>query len=413
MSAVKKLQPTNAATTQALTDWDHFVSNDPTAPEWVNAARVRASHKIAGIELPTSKGERYKYTNVNAALKPKNLTFDTAELKMTGSTQYVRPVAEAWTDAPAWFREMVEAVPAGEAVYKDTMLWDAANAFLRDGFVIDVPKNTAGAAPLEMTQTALDGSYTAVRHFIRIGANAEYTIIERPTGNGSYWKNAVTQIHVEKGARLRHYRVQNDAADAVYTQNTHIVLEADATYETCVLTTAAELSRNQMHVELQGAGAEVYLSGLNLLNGTLQGDTTITIEHQAPNCHSNQLYKTIVDDKAHCVFQGKVHVHQIAQKTDGYQLSNALVLSPTATMDTKPELEIYADDVKCSHGATTGQIDTAPLFYLRSRGLSEAQARLLLMQAFLGPVLDNIKDEKVQEEFGALCLDWLEKQTAK
>jgi Fe-S cluster assembly protein SufD len=218
---------------------------------------------------------------------------------------------------------------------------------------------------------------------------------------------------LEKGAKLRHYRIQDNSVEAIYTQNTHVTQAADSTYEACVLTTGASLSRNQIHVELQGAGAEVYLSGLNLLTGAQHGDTTITIEHQAPHCHSNQLYKTIVDEKAHCVFQGKVHVHQIAQKTDGYQLSNALILSKAAIMDTKPELEIYADDVKCSHGSTTGKIDDAPLFYLRSRGLSEAQARMLLMQAFLGPVVDNIKDEKVQEIFGDLSLQWLERQTSK
>lgn len=412
MSAVKKLKQEEDVTSVVLTDWDQFMTASP-APEWVKALRIRAHDKIGQNDVPTSKGERYKYTNINAAVKNKTLSFDAANVATVGPMQYVKKITDLWDAPPAWFKEAAESAPAGEAMYQDMLLWDATNAYFRDGLVIDVPQNTSVEDALEITQHNGADHYVVPRTFIRVGANSQLTIIERHTGDGSYWKNRVSQIFVEKGGRLRHYRIQDDTIKAVYTQNTHVKLAQDATYEACVLTTGAELSRNQIHVELQGPGAEVYLSGLNLLSGTQHGDTTITIEHQAPHCHSNQLYKTIVDDKAHCVFQGKVHVHQIAQKTDGYQLSNALILSPTAIMDTKPELEIYADDVKCSHGSTTGQIDEAPLFYLRTRGLSEAQARMLLMQAFLGPVLDNIRDEKVQELFSELAVAWLETQTGK
>ena len=150
-----------------------------------------------------------------------------------------------------------------------------------------------------------------------------------------------------------------------------------------------------------------HLTSINLLSGMQHGDTTILIEHTAPHCRSNQFYRTILDDSARGVFQGKVHVHKIAQKTDGYQLSNAILLSEKAEMDTKPELEIYADDVRCSHGATTGQLDEEPVFYLRSRGLSEKEARELLIQAFVDEVVDKIVDEDIQASVREKTGQWL------
>ena len=169
-----------------------------------------------------------------------------------------------------------------------------------------------------------------------------------------------------------------------------------------------KLTRNEIHAEIQGTNAEVSFNGANLLGGSQTGDTTILIEHQAPHCRSNQFYRTLLDDQAKGVFQGKVHVHQIAQKTDGYQLANTILLSDKADMNTKPELEIYADDVLCSHGATCGQLDEEPIFYLRSRGLNEAQARRLLVQAFVDETVDKIGNDTLREEVGEIVETWLQ-----
>lgn len=406
MSAVKKLRP--VVEDIAIAGWEEFAGYNP-APEWLNALRLRSRDAYAAQGMPASAQERFKYTDIPTALKNKNLEFSALGITPAGNVDFIMPLDDP--KLPEWARVMLEAQPAGEKTYGDMALWHAVNAFARDGLILDVPPGTTGQAPLDVALVGHEGAYSTPRTLLRVGANAEFTMIERHSGEGTYWNNRVTQIHVAKGARLRHYRIQDNSTDAVYTQNTHVVLERDATYEAFVLTTGAALSRNQIHVELQGENAEVRLAGANLLQGTQQGDTTITIEHQAPHCRSNQTYKTILADKAHGVFQGKVHVHQIAQKTDGYQLSNALLLSPQTIMDTKPELEIYADDVKCSHGATTGQLDTAPLFYLRTRGLSEAQAKFLLMQAYLGPALDEIRDDAARETISALAVEWLEKQT--
>jgi Fe-S cluster assembly protein SufD len=236
---------------------------------------------------------------------------------------------------------------------------------------------------------------------------AEMTLVEHHEGEGAYWKNMTTEITVGANARLHHIRIQKDSIESVNTNIVHITLDRDAVYDGFTLNMGGKLTRHEIHAEIQGPNCECSFNGLNLLNGTQHGDTTILIEHQAPHCRSNQFYRTILDDKARGVFQGKVHVHKIAQKTDGYQLSNALLLSPEAEMDTKPELEIYADDVKCSHGATTGQIDEEPLFYLRSRGLTEAQARLLLVQAFVQEAVDKIVDENTRTQILQSTDIWL------
>lgn len=262
--------------------------------------------------------------------------------------------------------------------------------------------------PEDILFTGRDGRLHAPVLTIEIGEGAEATIIERHTGTGAYWKNMVTHITLGKGAILNHYRLQEDAIGAVQTNMVNLSLARDAVYSGFSLNTGAGLTRHQIHAILNGQNGECSLNGINLLQGKQHGDTTILIEHAAPNCRSNQFYRTILDDESRGVFQGKVHVHRIAQKTDGYQLSNALLLSPKAEMDTKPELEIYADDVKCSHGATTGQLDEEPVFYLRSRGLSEAEARMLLVQAFVDEVADKIGDEDFRSEVTGKAQAWLQ-----
>ncbi|MCD8520544.1 MAG: Fe-S cluster assembly protein SufD [Alphaproteobacteria bacterium] len=242
---------------------------------------------------------------------------------------------------------------------------------------------------------------------VTLEEGASLILIECCTGEGAYWMNGAAEFDLKDNARLVHIRIQEDSVDAVNTTFSNISLGRDAHYDSFTLNLGGKLTRHEIHGVLNGPGAEIHLNGLNLLKNKQHGDTTILIEHKAPHCQSNQFYRSILDDEAHGVFQGKVYVHQEAQKTDGYQLSNALLLSPKAEMDTKPELEIYADDVKCSHGATTGQLDDEPLFYLRSRGLSEKEARLLLIQAFVDEVVDKIVDEKLREAVAAKSSDWL------
>lgn len=243
---------------------------------------------------------------------------------------------------------------------------------------------------------------------IRVEEGAALTLLERHDGQGVYWKNMVTEITLGANARLHHIRVQEDSAEAVHTNMVRVRLARDATYDSFTLNNGGKMMRHDIHAVVEGTGAHCALNGLQLLDGARHGDTTILIEHKAPHTTSNQFYRSLVADNARGVFQGKVHVHRAAQKTDAYQLSNALLLSPKAEMDTKPELEIYADDVKCSHGTTTGQLDETPLFYLRSRGLSDEQARRLLLQAFVDEVVDKVGNEDLKAMFHERTAQWLQ-----
>lgn len=304
--------------------------------------------------LPTPKLEEWKYTNLGRAL-PANLA-----------------VAEA---------------PQEVVIHKN------------GGEVCEQPE--------DVLFTGAEGQHSQPVLKITLEDGAQATIIERHQGEGAYWKNMTTEIEIGQGAILNHVRIQNDAPAAVQTNMVSLKAARDAVYNGFTLNIGAKLTRHEIHAVIEGENAEVSFNGLNMLGGEQHGDTTILIEHTAPNCKSNQFYRSLLNGKAHGVFQGKVHVHRAAQKTDGYQLSNALLLSPGAEMDTKPELEIYADDVKCSHGATTGQLDEEPLFYLRQRGLSEAQARLLLVQAFVDEVVEKVENEPVRNEILEAAGQWL------
>lgn len=238
---------------------------------------------------------------------------------------------------------------------------------------------------------------------------AEMTLIERHEGTGAYWKNTSIEIELAANARLHHYRILEDCADAVTTLGTRIQQKQGSSYNGFYFMQGAKLTRNEIRVTLGGPAAETSFNGIALLKNEQVGDTTILAEHKTQQTASHQFFRTVLDERARGVFQGKVHVHHTAQKTDGYQLSNALLLSDTAEMDTKPELEIYADDVKCSHGATTGQLDSEALFYLRSRGLSEAQARRILIQAFVDEVADKIGDEDICALIKSKTENWLKR----
>ncbi len=390
----------------ALVGWDAFMQ-EGAVPDWVNALRQRGAEQLQQNGLPTLNLERWKYTNLLPQLKKASFDFAPSDVSVAGQTEYVRKLMDHALDAPDWLKNMAQARPVGAEQYGDMMLWDAVNAFFRDGLTLDVPANTQWEEPLEVGITGHDGTYFVPRTFFCIGKNSDFTLIETHTGEGSYWNNRVTQIKVAKGARFRHYRIQENSAQALYTQNTHVEVEAGGQYEAFVLTDGAALSRNQIHVDLLGEGAACYLNGINMLSGSQHADTTITVDHHAENCISKQSYRSVVDGKAQGVFQGKIYVHSTAQKTDAYQLSNALLLSPQATMNTKPELEIYADDVKCSHGASAGKLDEEALFYLCSRGIPEDQARALLLEAFLAQAVDRVTHKEMRERTIPIISKWL------
>ena len=272
---------------------------------------------------------------------------------------------------------------------------------------IDCEKNEITTEPQELLFTGENGLLHRLELAINLEEGAELTLIERHIGQGEYWKNMTTDITIGANAKFTHIRIVEDTEESLNTNMVKITADKGAVYNSVNVNIGGKLTRHEIHSRLNGENAELSFNGLNLLGGEQHGDTTILIEHAAPHCRSNQFYRSLLDGKAKGVFQGKVHVHQIAQKTDGYQLSNAIILSDKAEMDTKPELEIYADDVKCSHGATTGQLDEEPLFYLRSRGLSDGEARQLLLEAFLAEVIEKVNNEPLETQITEKAQTWL------
>jgi len=250
------------------------------------------------------------------------------------------------------------------------------------------------------------------RHVIRLATGAKLTLLETSLGDGAYLHNPVTKIGVAAGATLTHIRLQNESLAAFHFSTLYARVADEGTYDSFVLNLGARMARTEIHAELAGTDATTHLNAAQLLSGTQHSDITTIVRHDAPRGTSRQTVKNVLSGRSRGVFQGRIEVARRAQKTDGYQMNRALLLSPDAEIDTKPELEIFADDVKCSHGAAVGELDSEQLFYLRSRGIPDAEARSILIRAFLAESLDAIAHEAVRAALGHAVAGWWERQAA-
>jgi Fe-S cluster assembly protein SufD len=268
-------------------------------------------------------------------------------------------------------------------------------AFAVDGYVLHIAPDTRAEAPIEILWIGTGAEKPPVYHprnLVVAERGAHATVIEHHVGLciGAYFSDSVTEMSLGEGAVLRHCKVQDEAREAFHIAATGVRLGAGAHFDSFVFSVGARLARNEIHVALEGRRAQCRLNGAYLARGEQLIDHTTTIDHLAPETASRELYKGVLDGRSRGVFQGRIVVRPGAQKTDGQQMNRALLLSDRAEIDSKPELEISADDVKCSHGATAGELDDAALFYLRSRGIPEAEARRLLVEAFLAEVVDSV-----------------------
>jgi Fe-S cluster assembly protein SufD len=270
-------------------------------------------------------------------------------------------------------------------------------AFASDGIVIEVTDGTVCDLPLYLVHHwSVPALMSHPRIIVRAGRNTRCTLIEHYVGTaGDAFTNAVTTVEADSGAQLVHYRIQQEAPQAFHMGHTQVTVAADATYTQYELAFGAALSRAATHVSLRGTGAAATLMGLIMPSGNQHLDSFTCIEHAAAHTTSRELYRGIAEDRGRAVVRGKVIVQPDAQHIDAQQSNRNLLLSPLAEIDTRPELEIYANDVKCSHGATTGQLDATALFYLRSRGLSEAQARAMLIRAFAEGFVSQLQQAAV------------------
>lgn len=288
---------------------------------------------------------------------------------------------------------------------------EALNTMLaEDGAVIDLPEGLAGGTVV-LVSIGQGASNRPVafhpRHRIRLARGASLELIEIAVGNSVYLHQPVFEIEVAEGAHLTHLRVQNESPAAFHLSAIHASVGRDATYDSFTLTLGARLARANIDVLLAGERATAHLNAAQLLGGTQHGDFTTCVRHAEKFGASRQTVKNVLAGSSRAVFQGRIEVARGADKTDGYQMNHALLLSPDAEIDSKPELEIFADDVKCSHGAAVGALDEEQLFYLRSRGIDPATARAMLVQAFLAEALEQILLDETSEEAVRAYLDEL------
>jgi Fe-S cluster assembly protein SufD len=278
-----------------------------------------------------------------------------------------------------------------------------------DGLLLDVPAGVDGGH-LELLSIAVDPGRPFAfhpRHLIRLGAGTKLTLLESAIGGSAqYLHNPVFEIDLAEGAVLTHGRAQQEGEGAFHLSMIHARIAADARYDTMAVSAGARLTRMEIHAALTGPKASCHMNSAQLAAGRAVVDTTTALDHAAPDCASRQTCKTVLAGQARGVFQGKILVWREAQKTDGYQMNQALLLSEEAEMDSKPQLEIYADDVKCSHGATIGALDADSLFYLRSRGVPADQARSMLVQAFLHEAFEGLEDDVLREALTAAVDGW-------
>ena len=310
------------------------------------------------------------------------------------------------------FARFAEQPDFGTLSWPDREPMVALNTMLAaDGAAFHVPPGHDGGV-VQLVSVAAGDADCHPRHSIRLGKGAKLTLVEISGGQGTYLLNTVAEIHVAPGAHLTHVRLQDEAVTAFHVSTTYADVEAGGTYDSFTLNIGSRLSRTEVHAQLTGKGAIAHLNAAQILAGSQHADFTTVVGHAAPGCTSRQTVKNVLAGRSRGVFQGKIEVARDAQKTDGYQMNQALLLSPDAEVDSKPELEIFADDVKCSHGATVGELDAEQLFYLRSRGIPDAEARSTLVRAFLAEALDQVADNTIRGLLEAAVEQWWERQKA-
>jgi Fe-S cluster assembly protein SufD len=285
---------------------------------------------------------------------------------------------------------------------------------MRDGFVITLADDASLSRPVHivhvMSSAVPASAYT--RSVVRVGTRASLTLVESfvAATDAPYQINDSVFVRVGAGARLDHVRLMEDRNDAFNLSTFQVELGKEATLNTFNLTSGAAVSRYNLSLKFAGEGARAETFGVNLLRGSQHGDSTLVVDHAVPGCMSRETFRSVLDDKARSVFQGRIIVRPDAQKTDGKMMTRALLLSEDAEADHKPELEIFADDVTCGHGAVSGALDEDLLFYLRARGLPEQEAQALLIQAFVGEAIEAIVDEKLREVAIAAADRWLKER---
>ena len=377
--------------------------------------------------LPARKDEEYKYTQISKKLessltdyrtaKPVALTKERVEEELIPGMEAdvivfdngnFEPALSQWD--PEDFDISLLSEQGGVALEKgfgkiatsEKDPFNALNAAMfEDGIYIDIPDGKNSHKPLLILSfnQANEGQSIFSRVFINVGNNAEITLIEKiiSLDEEVYFLNDVTEISVADNSHLYYYKLQNESRQAIEVSNFETDIHKNGTFSSGVISLQGGMIRNNLTLNLLDSGCEGNMYGLYLLNGKTHVDNHTNVDHIKPHSFSNELYKGILTDSSRGVFNGKIFVRKDAQKTNAFQQNSNILLSEDAIINTKPQLEIWADDVKCTHGCTAGQLDEEALFYLRSRGIGNEAARGLLLYAFAGEVLEKIKNEAFRD----------------
>jgi Fe-S cluster assembly protein SufD len=401
---------------------------------WLDQLRSNAASRIEALGLPTTRDEEWRFTDISplkrtffprASVIPQLAVSDLVHHALDEATcrvvfvdgQYVPELSDVADDGTVTITKLSR--PADEhaatvmrylgrlASFQDDVFVALNTAFMHDGVGIVISADTTMAAPIHVLfVTSQEAVTTYPRCLLIAEAGAKVTVVEEyvTLQKAAYLTNAVMEIHIADSAHVSHIRLQRESPQAFHIANGTASVAQAARYQSVSLTLGAQISRYSQHVMLAGEDAECTVDGLTLISDKQLADTHTFIDHVRPHSRSHQLHKCIVDGNAHGVFNGKIMVRPNAQLTDSKQLSRNLLLSDKARVDTKPQLEIFADDVKCAHGATVGQLDKEALFYLQSRGLDDIAARNLLTYAFGGEVIDRIPIASLRQQLEGYVL---------
>jgi Fe-S cluster assembly protein SufD len=401
-------------------------------PRWLQDLRDRGAARFSALGFPTVRDEDWRFTNIspiaNAEFAPANghaphpneeavsgLLYGDAPYRIVivngrfapalshirglGHGVQVGSLATAVTEqadvVQRYLGRLAEFGTKAFTALNTALAFDGAYVHIPDGVVLDHPLHLLFVStPAESTVPSMSN----VRTLIVAGERSQSRIVETYVGprGASYFTNAVTEVFVGEGAVVDHYKVQQESTDAFHVASMHVHAGRTASFSSHSFSLGGQIVRNDVAAVLDGEGAECTLNGLYLADGDRLVDNHTEIDHAKPHCPSHEIYKGILGGKARAVFNGKIVVRQDAQKTDAKQTNRALLLSDNASINTKPQLEIFADDVKCTHGAAIGQLDEDAIFYLRARGLTYFEARDMLIHAFAGQILDRVKIEPLR-----------------
>jgi Fe-S cluster assembly protein SufD len=402
---------------------------------WLNQLRARAIDRVSSQKLPTRRDEEWRFTDISPlahlpyqpsqskcnlqAHDIEHLTLKEAKNRLVFVDGHYSPNLSTIIDPTAFVIGNLSTLVAthssvleshlGQYVQFDNNVFAALNtAFLRDGALIIVPKNIAITEPIHLLFIATQTEVTNYPRCLLIGeAGSNVTLIEDYVAlqQATYITNSVTEISLAANAYAKHIRIQREGKQAFHLANCAVSLAHASNYQSTSISLGSQISRYNLNVQLTDEAAECVIDGLTLISDRQLADTHTCIDHAKPNGTSRQQHKCIVDDAAHAVFNGKIIVRPHAQQTNSSQSSRNLLLSKSAQVDTKPQLEIFADDVKCAHGATVGQLDQEEIFYLESRGLSAKAARNLLTYAFGAEIISRIPITSLRQQLEQAVLN--------